>query len=401
MLNRRILFSSIAGAVSAVSVALSKTAQAKTSIGDTPIDIQPRSKIGQLERLPTLDAESRNDFLTGVRNWRGGTVLTAARNRFNEILEEAGEDPRKDLPLERIFELIGDDPLVSLEGRVRIDAQRLAHRTFRDSFQDHRGESYLAELQEYDKRGPGTLELNPDMYVPDYTRHEIHMQPGGYVGGAFAGAIYHYGTNAFYEARGTGNYLDEHHTKLASQVSAPADGRVNRILDMGCGIGQLTVGLKKQHPDAEVWGVDVGAPMIRYGHMRAVDENVDVNFAQRLAEDTRFPDNHFDIVASYILHHEVPAEASRQIIAEAFRVLRPGGVYVPIDFHTGGQSRRPPNAFNSYQLWKDHRWNNEVWRIEYQDMDYFGHMEKVGFQVNRKGPRVWFNRTNVLATKPA
>jgi hypothetical protein len=34
-------------------------------------------------------------------------------------------------------------------------------------------------------------------------------------------------------------------------------------------------------------------------------------------------------------------------------------------------------------------------------MDYFGHMEKVGFQVNRKGPGIWFNRTNVLATKPA
>ncbi len=401
MLNRRTLFGSLAGAVSALSVAFTKAAYAKIPAGDTPIDIEPRSKVGQLERLPTLDAESRNDFLTGVRNWRGGKLLSASRERFNQILTEAGEDPRKDLPLERIFQLVGNDPLVSLEGRVRIDAQRMAHKTFRDSFQNHRGDVYLAEPEQYDKRGPGTLELNPDMHIPDYTRHEIHMQPGGYVGGAFAGAIYHYGTNAFYEARGTDNYLDEHHAKLASQVSAPADGRVRRILDMGCGIGQLTVGLKKQHEDAEVWGIDVGAPMIRYGHMRAVDENVDVNFAQRLAEDTRFPDNHFDIVASYILHHEMPAEASRNVIAEAFRVLRPGGVYVPIDFHTGGQPRRPQNAFNSYQLWKDHRWNNEVWRIEYQDMDYFGHMAKVGFQVNRKGPRAWFNRTNVVATKPA
>jgi ubiquinone/menaquinone biosynthesis C-methylase UbiE len=227
------------------------------------------------------------------------------------------------------------------------------------------------------------------------------MQPGGYVGSPFAGAIYHYGTNSFYEARGTMNYQDESHALLARQIPPPRDGRVRRILDLGCGIGQLSVGLKEQYPDAEVWGVDVGAPMIRYGHMRAVDAGVDVNFAQRLAEDTRFPDNHFDIVAAYILHHEVPAEISRKVFAEAYRVLRPGGVYVPIDFFTGGQRRQSKNAYNTYQTWKDHRWNNEVWRIEYEQMDYFGDMEKAGFNVNRQGPAIWAHKSNVVGTKPA
>lgn len=399
MLNRRTLFSAAAGLVSAVSVAFSKTAQAKKATGDTRVDVEPRSKIGRLERLPTLNAESRNDFLTGVRNWRGNDLLSAARRRFDQILREADENPRRDLPLERIFELVGDDPLVNLEGRVRIDAQRLAHKNFKDAFESQ-ADTYLAELEAYDKSGPGTLELNPDMDIPDHTRHEIHMQPGGYVGNAFAGAIYHYGTNAFYEARGTMNYQDESHAGMGRQISSPADGRVRRILDMGCGIGQLTVALKEAHPDAEVWGIDVGAPMIRYGHMRAVDQGIDVNFAQRLAEDTKFPDNHFDIVAAYIMHHEMPAEISRRVIAEAFRVLRPGGVYVPIDFFTGGGRRPPKTAYNAYQTWKDHRWNNEVWRIEYEEMDYFGHMEKVGFSVNRQGPGTWAHRTNVVATKP-
>ena len=93
MLNRRTLFSSLAGAVSAVSMAFTKTAQAKASLGDTPVDVEPRGKIGRLERLPTLNAESRNDFLTGVRNWRGSTLLSASRKRFNQIITEAGEDP--------------------------------------------------------------------------------------------------------------------------------------------------------------------------------------------------------------------------------------------------------------------------------------------------------------------
>ena len=86
-------------------------------------------------------------------------------------------------------------------------------------------------------------------------------------------------------------------------MSAPADGRVKRILDMGCGIGQLTVGLKKQHPDAEVWGIDHSAPMVRYAHRRAVDLGVDVHFRQALAHRTGFADGSVDLVTAYILFH--------------------------------------------------------------------------------------------------
>jgi ubiquinone/menaquinone biosynthesis C-methylase UbiE len=397
MLTRRTVFGSVAAAV---SLALGKTAQAKPGLADTSVDIEPRGKVGRLERLPTLEAESRHEFLTGVRNFRGGPLRSAARKRFDELLEQAGEDPRQDLPLDRIFEIVEHDPLVNLEARLRIDAQRLSQDNLQAALERYGEDAYLAELNDYDQRGPGSLELNPELVIPDYARYEIHMQPGGYVGNAFAGAIYHYDTNAFYGARGRGNYQDEHHTKLASQVSAPSDGQVRRILDLGCGIGQLAVALKMRHPQAEVWGIDVGAPMLRYGHMRAIDEGVAVNFAQRLAEDTRFPDNHFDIVAAYILHHELPAEISRQIIAETFRVLRPGGVYVPMDFYTG-YPQRPMTPYLKHQIWKDHRWNEEVWRMEYQEMDFFGHMEKVGFEVNRKGPAAGFSRNNVLATKPA
>ena len=169
---------------------------------------------------------------------------------------------------------------------------------------------------------------------------------------------------------------------------------------MGCGIGQFAVGLKERFPDAEVYGVEVGAPMIRYGHMRAVDQGVAVHFKQALAEDTGFPDNHFDIVASYILHHETPAESSRQIFAEAHRVLRRGGLYFPIDFYTGG-SRGVPGPYSQYVEWKDHRWNNEVWRMEYRHMDFAGDMEKAGFDVNKEGSPAWYSNRNIFGTKRA
>jgi len=412
MLDRRTLFSAAAGVGAAISSFVTgRKAQAATNKAATnksgALDIEIRGARGRLERLPTLDAEGRDDFLTGFRVWRGDAVLRAATRRANNIVKAHGKDPKKDLPIDEVKAMFEDDHLVGTEGLMRVYGQRFAHRNFFLSFADD-VDTYLGEMEAYDNIGPGTLKLNPDMDQPDYTKHEIHMQPGGYVGNAFAGHIYHYGTNAFYLARFRENYQDEYHTDLANNVSLPEDGKVKRILDMGCGIGQLSVALKERFPDAEIWGVEVGGPMVRYGHMRAVDQGVDVNFVQGLAEATDFPDNYFDIVASFLLHHEIPEQASRDIFAEAHRVLRPGGLYFPQDIYTGGygglegiMNRKVAGPFSQHQEWKNHRWNNEVWWYEYKQVDFASDMKRVGFAVNKEDGPNWDASSYFYGTKKA
>ena len=393
MINRRTLLG-VSTALSALSTAVTtRVAAAKQSF-----DIEARGSIGRLERLPSLDAELRDDFFTGVRAWRTKTLLPASRQRFYAILKANGYDPEAKLPLPGILELMKDDPLVNSDTRLYCDTKRNADHNLKREF-DRNADIYLAEMEAYDKRGPGTLELNPEMYIPEYTRHEIHQQPGGYVGTPFAGHIYYYATNAFYFARNIYNDQDQNHTQLGQQLPGPTHGSVRRVLDLGCGIGQLAVATKERFPEAEVWGLDIAAPMIRYGHMRAVDLGVEVNFTQQLAEDTSFPDNHFDIVTSYLLHHEVTAEASRKILAETYRVLRPGGVYFPIDFYTGPRSAAT-DAYGIFRTWIDHRWNNEVWRMEYGALDFPGEMRKAGFEVDEKGPAAWYRKHNLIGVKP-
>ena len=394
MIKRRTVFGITGSVISSLAAAL---AGHKAAAKSYDFDIESRGTIGRLERLPSLDLESRDDLFNGIRGWRSRALVPAARKRFNAILVANGHDPEKDLSLPRILELVKDDPIIGTEIRVFCDTKRTAHKNYKREFDDH-ADMYLAEMEAYDRLGPGTLELNPDMHIPEYTRHEIHQQPGGYVGSPFSGPVYHYGTNAFYLARNILNHQDQNHAQLGSQMATPEDGRVGRILDMGCGIGQLTIALKERFPDAEVWGVDVAGPMVRYGHMRAVDLGVEVHLAQRLAEDTRFPDDHFDIVTSYILHHEVTADASKQIMAEAIRVLRPGGVFFPIDFFTGGRPRA--NAFGTFMQWVDHRWNHERWRMEYTALDFPGEMRRAGFTVDENGPAAWYRSKNLIGIKP-
>ena len=243
--------------------------------------------------------------------------------------------------------------------------------------------------------GPGTLELDSKLVLPPYTKHEIHIQPGGYVGDPFAGFIYLHGQNVVFSG---GNFQDNAQVSFANAVPLPADGKVRRVLEQGCSIGQLTMALKLRFPTAEVWGDDVAAPMLRFAQVLAVDRGIDVHFMQQLSEKSKFPDNHFDVVMNNLMFHEVTTEGARGIIAEAFRTLRPGGVFYPIDLFTG--SAKPKTAYTQFRAWQDYRWNAEVWRMEYTALDLEGEMRKAGFVVNENGPtaRRGTDR-NVMGTK--
>ena len=344
-------------------------------------DVEPRGAIGRMERLPTLRIEGVHDFTCGMRTFLNKHTRKLV-TRADKLISESGRDPRKEIPAIEAMKILDKDTLLGTSGRMWISNQQVTWKILQDHYHENADE-YLAEMEAADNDGPGKLELNPEMEIPDYTKHEIHIQPGGYVGDAFAGPIYHYGTLSFYNGVMGDNTQDQIHVSTANRLPLPEDGVVKRILVQGCGLGQMTVALAERFPEAEVWGIDVGGPLVRYGHMRARELGVPVNFAQRLAEDTKFPDNHFDIVTSYIINHELPQDKNRAVIKEAYRVTRPGGYYYPVDFLTGGGKGKP---YSNYRRWWDHRWNNEVWSYEYHTFNFDQEIEMAGFKLNPNTP---------------
>ena len=300
------------------------------------------------------------------------------------------------------MELLDSDVTLKASARAWLATQQLTWAGLKQHF-DANMDVYLGQMAAAEKQGPGTLELKPNMHIPDYTKHEIHIQPGGYVGDPLAGYIYHYGTNNFFMGH---NDQDEVNAAVANAAPTPGKGKVRRILELGCSAGQTTVALKRRFPDAEVWGVDIGGPMVHYAHMRATQLGVDVNFMQGLAEDTGFPDGYFDMVVSYIILHEVPNVKNTQIMKEVSRVLRSGGTYYPVDFYT--TMKPPKDAYGLFHRWWDHRWNGEVWAWEHMQYDLDGDLESFGMAVTPDGPGAQLMlggrsrpRPNVFATKRA
>ncbi|MFL2769628.1 MAG: methyltransferase domain-containing protein [Rhodospirillaceae bacterium] len=345
-------------------------------------DVEPRGTVGTYhERLPYLNVESDQDFYRGIRRFHSREIIGAAQRRCLEILSENGISPDEIIPMEQVVKLMENDHIMGMSVLTWENTQIAMWLQIQEAY--HReADMYLDEMEAAEKLGPGSIELHPEMHIPEYASYEIHLQPGGYIGDPFAGYIYVHGENVVFS---NGNYQDDAQRRLARRVPAPPDGVVNRVLEQGCSSGQFTIALKNKWPEAEVWGSDVGAPMIRYAHQRSVDLGIETHYMQELSEESRFPDNHFDLITNNLLYHEVPEKIGIGIIEESFRSLRPGGIFFPIDQYT--ENKPNMTAFGRFWGWRDYRWNEEVWRFEYENLDMEGEMRKAGFEVVR-GPVV-------------
>ena len=225
------------------------------------------------------------------------------------------------------------------------------------------------------------LESDPAFPVPRYVSAlDIHCMPGGYAseidGNDIAqGAIYDRGVY-LYAMGYMGPDNDDMGRSVCNYIKRKMPGFApKRILDMGCTVGHSTVPFKEQFPDAEVIGIDVGGPCVRYAHARAKALGHDVSFMQRSAEDTGFEAGSFDLVVSHILLHETSGQAMPRIFRECHRLLKPGGLMIHADL--------PPfdlmDPFTQFILDNETYYNNEPFWGAMRDKDQIGMARDAGF----------------------
>ena len=104
-----------------------------------------------------------------------------------------------------------------------------------------------------------------------------------------------------------------------------------RVLDVAGGTADLSRAfVKRSGPSGEVWLTDINNAMLTVGRDRLLDRGTMTPVAQCDAEKLPFPENYFDCVSvAFGLRNMTHKEAA---LAEMFRVLRPGGRLIVLEF---------------------------------------------------------------------
>jgi ubiquinone/menaquinone biosynthesis C-methylase UbiE len=111
--------------------------------------------------------------------------------------------------------------------------------------------------------------------------------------------------------------------------------RDDRVLDVGCGTGVLTLLAREQAE--EVAGIDAAPEMIAAAQSKAQRKGVNIDFRPALIEDLPYPDGHFDLVFSSLMVHHLPPAVKVSGLREVHRVLRAGGRFIVVDFDRRGR----------------------------------------------------------------
>ena len=118
-----------------------------------------------------------------------------------------------------------------------------------------------------------------------------------------------------------------------------------RVLDVGCGRGLLAIGAAKRLKTGKVIGIDTWNPFDLSGNsaeaaranakLEGVQDKVRIETSD--ARKLVYPDNHYDVVVSSLVLHNLPDREDRaQAVREMVRVLKPGGKLAIFDiFRTG------------------------------------------------------------------
>lgn len=252
------------------------------------------------------------------------------------------------------------------------------------------GVPWTKEVQELQARD-WTNELakveNPQLSYPDYYLTSFHAYETGNLSwqAAFEVEPAAYAVHAKIwqgaEAQGDVKLRQSYHDILKNQIpQEPQD-----ILDLGCSVGMSTFALQELYPQAKITGLDLSPYFLAVAEYRSQQRQEKINWVHAPAETTGLPDASFDLVSIFLVCHELPQSPTKQIFAEARRLLRPGGHLGIMDMNPKSEAfaKMPPYILTLLK-------STEPYLDEYFNLDIAQALVEAGFQtptITNNSPR--------------
>jgi ubiquinone/menaquinone biosynthesis C-methylase UbiE len=131
------------------------------------------------------------------------------------------------------------------------------------------------------------------------------------------------------------DFLTRHYDRVAGWLRADAlrealvaQARIaagQRVLDVGCGTGDLLLAVKRAVPEARVVGVDGDPAMLARARDKAARAGIEIELHQGLAHEAPFEEESFDRVLSTLVFHHLTTDAKLRTLRRIHAWLRPGG----------------------------------------------------------------------------
>ena len=159
---------------------------------------------------------------------------------------------------------------------------------------------------------------------PAYYRRNFHWQSDGYLSDASA-AVYEASVELLF--RGTADVMRRQLIPHLSRLRSGGEP-FHRLLDLGAGTGGMLAMFARCFGELQLDGIEL-SPFYANEANRRLGARAHVSAGN--AESLSAARGSYDAVTSVFMFHELPRRARRNVLKEAYRVLRPGGLLVIAD----------------------------------------------------------------------
>jgi ubiquinone/menaquinone biosynthesis C-methylase UbiE len=177
---------------------------------------------------------------------------------------------------------------------------------------------------------------NPALKYPEYYLTSFHAYDRGNMSWDAAMevevAAYSVHAKIFAETGKTGDaQLRQSYHDLVTKALPTAP---ERILDIGCSVGMSTFAMQEVYPQAHLTGLDLSPYFLSIANYRAQQTQAQqIDWVHAAGEATGLPAQSYDLVSLFLICHELPQTATREIFQEAKRLLKPGGHIAIMDMN--------------------------------------------------------------------